>query len=210
MSPLIYLLRHTEIDRSFPRRFLGQTDLPLNDNGLCQAQQLSQTLSHIPFCLIFSSPLHRAMQTATLASGGSMDAIRPVRAFAEINLGAWEGLTVAEVQQRFPGAYEERGRDLAHFRPPGGESFVDVADRALPALLEIAHSTPGPLLIVAHAGVNRALLCCLLQRPLAEVLHIPQDYGAINILEQVGERLRVKAINQITVPATRQANDQSD
>ena len=139
-----------------------------------------------------------------------MDAIRPVRAFTEIDLGAWEGLTVAEVQQRFPGAYEERGRDLAHFRLPGGESFVDVADRALPALLEIACSIPGPLLIVSHAGVNRALLCSLLHRPLTEVLHIPQDYGAINILEQVGERLRVKAINQTTAPATRQANDQSD
>jgi len=210
MSSLIYLLRHAEIDRASPRRFLGQTDLPLNDNGICQAKQLGQALSHIPFCHIFSSPLGRALQTAALVSGGSMDAIRPVAAFGEINLGAWEGLSVAEVQHRFPGAYEQRGLNLAHFRPSGGESFADVADRALPTLLEIARSMPGPILIVAHAGVNRALLCCLLQRPLAELLQIPKDYGAINILEQIGERVQVKAINQTAATATWPTNNQSD
>lgn len=210
MSSLIYLLRHTEIDRSAPRRFLGQSDIPLNDNGIAQATRLGRQLRHLSFRHIFSSPLGRAMQTAALVSAAPMAAISPVAALREIDLGAWEGLSVAEVQQRFPGAYEERGQDLAHFRPPGGESFADVAARALPALLKIARSTSEPVLLVAHAGVNRALLCHLLHRPLAEVLHIPQDYGAINLLEQAGEIMQVKAIDQTAAAATHHANDQSD
>lgn len=197
---MIYLLRHAEIDRSSPRRFLGQSDLPLNENGIEQARRLGDALAPISFTRIFASPLRRAMQTAMLATGCSPGDIEPVAALREINLGAWEGLTVAEVQQRFPGGYEARGRNLARYRPAEGESFADLADRALPALLEIASSTDGAVLIVAHAGVNRALLCRLLHRPLAEVLHIPQDYGAINILAQAGKTLQVQAINQSLQP----------
>ncbi len=195
MSPLIYLLRHAEIDRSSPRRFLGQSDLPLNDNGIKQACDLGDALAQIPFTRIFASPLRRAMQTAMLAAGCAPGDIEPVAAFSEINLGAWEGLTVAEVQQRFPGGYEERGRNLARYRPAEGESFADVADRALPALLEIARSSPGPILIVAHAGVNRVLLCRLLQQSLDGLLQIPQEYGCANILTQENDGLRVRTIN---------------
>lgn len=193
---MIYLLRHGAIDTTSPRRFLGQSDIPLNQNGIDQARRLRAALAQIPFVRIFASPLRRAMQTAMLAAGCSLGDIEPMAALREINLGAWEGLTVAEVQQRFPGAYEERGHDLAFYRPAGGESFADLAERALPALQEIAHSTPGPILIVAHAGVNRVLLCRLLHRPLAQLLDMPQDYGCINILERVDGTLLVRAINQ--------------
>lgn len=193
---MIYLLRHGAIDTSSPRRFLGQSDPPLNQRGIDQACRLRAALAPITFVRVVASPLTRAMQTAMLATGCSPSDIEPVPALREINLGAWEGLTVAEVQQRFPGAYEERGRDLARYRPAEGESFADLADRALPALLEIGRSASGPILIVAHAGVNRVLLCHLLQRPLAQLLDIPQEYACINILARIGDTLQVRAINQ--------------
>jgi probable phosphoglycerate mutase len=197
MPPLIYLLRHGEIDTPTPRRFLGQSDLPLNDNGILQATRLGKTLSPIAFGHVYASPLLRAIQTATLVSGRPTQEIQPVEAFQEINLGAWEGLSVAEVRERFPGAYEKRGQDLAHFRPPEGESFADVAARALPMLLDIARSCTGPVLIVAHAGVNRALLSCLQRLPLGNLLDIPQDYCGINLLAKEGDNLRVQAVNHI-------------
>ena len=196
MSSVIYLLRHAEIERTSPRRFLGQSDIPLNQSGIDQARRLRAALAAIPFARIVASPLKRAMQTAMLATGCSPADIEPVPALREIDLGAWEGLTVAEVQQRFPGGYEERGRDLARYRPAKGESFADLSDRALPALLEIGRFTSGPILVVAHAGVNRVLLCHLLQRPLAQLLDIPQEYACINILHRVDDTLQVRAINQ--------------
>lgn len=197
MPPLIYLLRHGEINIPSPRRFLGQSDLPLNDTGIRHAKQLGKALSTIGFRHIYASPLSRAMQTASLVSGRSIQDIHAVDAFLEINLGAWEGLSVAEVRQRFPGAYEERGQDLAHFRPPEGESFADVAARALPVLHDIARCCTGPVLIVAHAGVNRALLSSLQQLPLGNLLQIPQDYCAVNILTKEAEGLMVQGVNQI-------------
>lgn len=199
MQSLIYLLRHGAVDTSSPRRFLGQTDLPLNDTGIAQATQVGRALQGIGFGRIFSSPLGRAMQTAALVSGFPLDTVTAIDALAEINLGAWEGLTVAEVRKRFPGGYEERGQRLSTYRPLLGESFTDVAARALPALRKIARTSPKPILIVAHAGVNRALLSCLQDWPLDDLLAIPQDYCGVNIIARDGDRLKVEAINRIQV-----------
>lgn len=197
MQSLIYLLRHGAIEPSSPRRFLGRTDLPLSDNGIRQAIQVGRALASIPFCRVFSSPLDRAMQTAAFVSGWSVDKITPVAPLCEINLGTWEGLSVAEVRQRFPGAYEERGRNLGTFRPEQGESFADVASRGLPALQAIARDFSGPILIIAHAGVNRVLLSRLQRLPLDDLLQIPQDYCGVNILVRENNGLRVAVTNQI-------------
>ncbi len=183
MQSVIYLVRHGEIDRPTPRRFLGQTDLPLNENGVRQALALREELAGIDFSQVFASPLQRAVQTAALISGRPIEWLHRVDAFKEINLGDWENLSVAEVQARFPGAYELRGRDLAHFRPQGGESFADLTDRCWPALTDLASRFSGPLLIVAHAGVNRAILARVGNHPLQRLLEIPQDYCCVTRLQ---------------------------
>ncbi len=176
---LIYLLRHGAVAQQSPRRFLGQSDVPLSPLGVAQARAMGRRLRSIRFAEVFSSPLSRAVHTARLASGLPEEVIRRVEAFREIDLGVWEGLSVAEVQARYPGAYEARGADLAHFRPPGGESFADVAARACPALLDIAGKASGPMLLVAHAGVNRVLLAAASGLPLQEIFTISQGYGEL-------------------------------
>ncbi len=196
MESLIYLIRHGEIDHSTPRTFLGWTDPPLNDNGIRQALALRKLLQDIPFTGIFSSSLQRAMQTAVLVGDISPASVKQVEQLKEINLGAWEGLTVDEVRHRYPGEYEQRGRDMEYFRPERGESFADVAVRSNPALFSLAKTFIGPLLVVAHAGVNRVLLSCLQRRPLHRLLEIPQDYCGINILSYRSEILQVEAVNQ--------------
>ena len=197
MCALIVLARHGEIDKHVPRRFLGQTDLPLNPRGIAQAARLRQHLAGVGFNRVYASPLQRAHQTATLISGRSAPAVETIEALKEINLGEWEGLTVAEVQRRFPGEYEHRGQQLEHVRPRAGESFGDLAARCYPALLELA-ATIGEcerVLVVAHAGVNRVLLARLSNRPLQEVLTIPQDYCAINLIGADSQGFQVAAIN---------------
>ncbi len=195
MQSLIYLIRHGEIDKLSPRRFLGQMDLPLNDNGIRQAKALHEKLKNISFSHVFSSPLQRAVQTATLVSGISPESLHSIENLKEINLGAWEGLSVDEVRTRFPGAYEQRGRDLEFYRPEKGESFADLAVRCYPAFLSLVKKYPGPLLVVAHAGVNRALLSLLQQQPLRKLFDIPQDYCGVNILRCSSKKITVEAIN---------------
>lgn len=195
MESLIYMIRHGEVDTPLPRSFLGRTDAPLNENGIRQALFLREMLKDIPFTNIFTSPLQRAIHTAALIGNVSPDSLKLVQQFQEINLGDWEGLTVEEVQHLFPGAYEQRGQDLEHFRPEGGESFADVAVRSYPALLSLTEFFPGPLLVITHAGVIRVLLSLLQQHPLQELLEIPQRYCGINILNYEDKLFTVKVIN---------------
>ena len=211
MDHLIFLLRHGAIDNPLPRRFLGRTDLPLNADGVRQARDLGRWLGAISFRRVCASPLSRAVETAALVSGRPAAAIERIDALVEIDLGAWEGLSLAEVQARFPGAYEERGQDLAAYRTPGGESFSEVADRACPALADLARDMPGPLLVVAHMGVNRAVLSRLLGRPLARLLDIPQAYLAVNVLCAGPQGLEVAAVNlrgeSLPIPLSMQQGD---
>ena len=211
MDHLIFLLRHGAIDNPLPRRFLGRTDLPLNADGVRQARDLGRWLGAIPFRRVCASPLARAMETAALVSNRPRAAIERIDALVEIDLGAWEGLSLAEVQTRFPGEYEQRGRDLAAYRTPGGESFSEVADRACPALADLARDTPGPLLVVAHMGVNRVVLSRLLGRPLALLLDIPQAYAAVSVLCAGPQGLEVAAVNlrgeSLPIPLSIQQGD---
>ncbi|MGI6657568.1 MAG: histidine phosphatase family protein [Desulfobulbus sp.] len=198
MAELIWLVRHGSIDRPQPHRFLGQGDPPLNPLGIRQARALHARLSGLDFAEVFCSPLRRAVTTAALISGRPESALRRETGLVEIDLGDWEGLSVAEVRERFPGAYERRGADLAHARPRNGESFADLEARAWP-VLEAAAATVRrsgkPVLMVAHAGVNRVLLARLLGRPMAEVLEIPQGYAAVNRLRVTPDRVLVEAMD---------------
>ena len=211
MDHLIFLLRHGAIDNPPPRRFLGRSDLPLNADGVRQARDLARWMGVLPFRRVCASPLSRAVETAALVSNRPVAAIERIDALVEIDLGAWEGLSLAEVQVRFPGAYEERGQDLAAYRTPGGESFSEVADRACPALADLARDRSGPLLVVAHMGVNRAVLSRLLGRPLALLLDIPQAYLAVNVLCAGRQGLEVAAVNlrgeSLPIPLSMQQGD---
>jgi broad specificity phosphatase PhoE/CTP:molybdopterin cytidylyltransferase MocA len=179
----IYLARHCSVTHPGGlKRFIGQTDLPLSAEGLQQAEILAEKLLHIPFTAIYSSDLRRSVDTARII--GKLHGIEPVEVsgFREIRLGEWEGLPVGEVRHRYPSEYEQRGRNFANFRAPGGESFLDLAARVMTALYKVLGSTNGDILIVGHAGMNRVLLCRILGKSLNELFDIPQDYGCLNLI----------------------------
>ncbi len=190
----IYLIRHGEITQFTPRRFVGQRDLPLTDRGRSQMRQVAGYLAHKGMKRLLCSPLSRCVESAAIV--GSVLGLRPEAApdLREIALGDWEGLTVQEVWERFPGEYEARGRDLSGFRPPGGESFADVQHRAW-AAFETLSDFNAPQAIVAHGGVNRVLLCRILGMPLENLFRLGQDYACVNLLQAHEGGYRVGKLN---------------
>lgn len=178
----IYLLRHGEIPGSSPRRFIGRMELALTENGRGQMRWVADRLRDAAIDRLVASPLGRCRESAAIlgAALGLSPEIEP--AFSEIALGAWEGLTVDEVRQRFPGSYEARGKNIDIFRPPAGESFTDLGDRIWPAFLRILAGAAENIAIVGHAGVNRVLLCRLLGMPLPLLFRLRQDYACVNII----------------------------
>lgn len=198
MTRQLLLLRHGATPPQTPRRFLGRSDVPLADKGRAQAARWQAALSDMALDAAWCSPLARCRETARIVLAGR--SLEPVIApgLAEIDLGAWEGLSVEEVQRRFPGQHQARGRDLAGYRTPGGESFRDVARRAMEALdAMLTAAGPGPWrgLAVAHAGVNRALLCTLLGMPLERLFSLGQSHGCLNVLCFDGTEPVLAALN---------------
>ncbi len=179
----ICLVRHGAIQPpGAGRRYLGQLDVPLSAEGLKQAEALRERLRQMPLAAIYCSDLRRSVETAAII--GEPHGLKPCQSpeFREIHLGAWKGLSFDEVRRCYPEEYEARGRDFVYFHPPGGESFLDLANRVLPALHKALASTPGNILITGHAGVNRILLCHARNRPLIDLFDIPQDYGCLNLI----------------------------
>jgi probable phosphoglycerate mutase len=192
-----YLVRHGDTRQDQIRRYIGRTNLPLNAAGRAQARALQKQMADIPFARIYSSDLRRCLETARIIGGPRGSSIRKLPALREINLGEWDGQTMSGISQRFPEEFHRRGLDLPGFRPPGGESFEDLQARVVPAFLDVITRTQGPLLVIAHAGVNRAILCHILGRPLEELLQVPQAFGCLNIIERRGSRLTVKSVNLV-------------
>lgn len=189
----IYLIRHGEIPQRTPRRFIGQRDLPLTAHGRQQIADLIPFLQTRQVTRLVCSPLLRCRDSAVIIADALELQTQVVPDLCEISLGIWEGLTVAEVQEQFPGNYEARGRDLAGCAPEGGESFQDLLSRVWPAFGMIC-SGNGDVAVVAHAGVNRTLLCHILGMALSDVFRLGQDYGCINTIGYDG-MYRVERVN---------------
>ena len=193
----IYLLRHGEIVGSEKKSYIGQTDISLSSKGLRQAAWWKEELSHVKFERVYSSDLMRAFDTARIVSGMPDVKIQATSQLREINLGDWEGELMADIKSRFPDAWKERGRHMKSFRTPHGESFQDLHERVVPVFLKIASAARGNILVVAHAGVNRIILCHLLKKPIQELFSIPQDTAALNLIENVQGKILVKSMNTL-------------
>ena len=181
----VVLTRHGLTDRSDPEQHLGQhIDISLNDAGRRQAQALAGRLTAVPFDRVISSPLFRAQETAEiLARGGPIETDPRLK---EMDYGAWEGLTYAQIDATQAVARREWELAPDRLSCPGGESGNEVAERVrafLGDLLEdhkrwharakfrAATTAPGgtpdvqparQVLVVAHSSTNRVLLCVAL------------------------------------------------
>ena len=140
---------------------------------------------------VWSSPMLRCRQTAEAMAGALPCETLP--GLEELDCGEWDGLSFDFIRKRFPEHYARRGIDPL-LPPPGGETAMHAAARGLAALETLAASTQGNLAVVAHAGINRAVLCTLMQKPLSEMRTLPQPYLCMNVLRYDGGRFAVEAV----------------
>ncbi|NLH81389.1 MAG: histidine phosphatase family protein [Phyllobacteriaceae bacterium] len=189
---VLWLIRHGRTVGDADRRYVGRTDLPMSRDGEAEIAAVRRILAGRPLDRILCSDLVRSRRTAEILAAGGAVPIEVETGLREIDMGAWEGHERAELARVDPDAWRARGADLEGFRPPDGESFGDVAERAMEVLrrLEIAPS-PEHVLIAGHAGVNRVLLARLLGLPLAEIFRFAQPYGAVSRLEFSGSTPRL-------------------
>lgn len=192
---VIYLMRHGDSRPDEAPRFVGRTDYPLNATGRAQAEWWQRGLASVPFERVYCSDRRRSRETARMVCGDRRIPFTELSELAEIDLGDWDGMPIAEARTRFPQEYAERGADIADYRIAGGESFTDVAERAVPAFETLSRQSVGPVLAVGHSGVNRVLLSHMLGMPLANLLRLEQAYCCLNVVERIGESWVVRQMN---------------
>lgn len=192
----VYLLRHcTPVCPPGGKRYIGQSDPPLAREGIRQAEKWRAFFRRIALTAVYCSDLRRARQTARILFNDHLLSITGLPDLREVNMGDWEGRRFDSIRRDDPQGYAMRGNDPAEHCPPGGESFRDLHDRVVPAFTHIVKSTTGNVAVVGHAGVNRVLLCHLLNVPLARLFSMGQDPGGLNIILVRPDWCRVAAIN---------------
>lgn len=182
MDRKIFLVRHGQIDLGSEKRYIGITDLPLNNVGIRQAARLKKYFAAIEIEKVFTSPLKRCLQTSEILLEGKNAVMKVIDELKEINMGDWESQTINDIKDHFGPMYEQRGANIDTFIPPGGESFKQLQNRVMPVFDYIAANTAGNTIIISHAGVNRVILSKLLNFPLQNIFKIKQPYGCINLL----------------------------
>jgi broad specificity phosphatase PhoE len=159
----LYLVRHGATRPTAESRFSGAEGVSLSEEGRVQVRRLAARLAHCSLGAVYTSPLARAVETATLlAEPHRLDLVRR-DGLREISHGHWEGLTRSEVEERFAGEYASWEEDPFTFAPEGGESGVSVLARALPVVREIVVAHEGEhVLVVSHKATLRLVLSSLL------------------------------------------------
>ncbi len=150
----IALVRHGETDWNKNNMIQGQSDIPLNQTGLLQAEKTADWLAkNGPWDCLYSSGLSRARKTAEIISDGLNMRLIIRELLVERRFGALEGLTVAEREQRFPNRLQEEAS------VPGLEIRRDFRERVVKEFEAIIMETTGSnIIIVSHGGWINQLL----------------------------------------------------
>ncbi len=158
-APGILFIRHAESVWNAAGRWQGQGNPPLSDAGRVQAERLAERLAGEEVEALVASDLDRARETAEIlgAALGLVPRIEP--GLRERDVGAWSGLSHAEIARRWPEDLARLRAGDEEVRPGRGESRRELRRRVVAALQSWTASAPSPregrLAVVSHLGVLR-------------------------------------------------------
>ena len=147
---MIYLIRHGQTDWNVERRIQGQTDIPLNENGKKQVEEISEKIAKLKIDKIFSSDLSRARETAEIINRKIGAKIVYDKRLREVNYGEYEGIKVDKFTDKEWEIFNEFPEKI------NGESRKQVYDRVKNFIKEINEDEN--TLIVTHGGSLRMML----------------------------------------------------
>jgi broad specificity phosphatase PhoE len=177
------LLRHGQTSMSAQKRYAGRSDVPLTDAGVQQAAAAAKRLASAGLGVIVTSPLLRTVQTAQEVAAVTGAAVVTDDGFRETDFGAWEGLTFAEVRERWPGELTAWLAD-PEVAPPAGESLTEVSGRVTAALHRVLAARAGQtVLIVSHVTPIKTLVAAALLAPPAALYRMHLDVAALSEID---------------------------
>lgn len=167
----VILIRHGDTGIQHRGRYIGSTDIPLSPDGWLQASQLAAPLRREAAGKYISSPSRRARETARAALDWCTIATEFDPDLREVDFGAWEGKTFAEITASHPQDVAKWAAYHADFAFPKGEGIAAFAKRVQEAGRRLAADPAETVAVFTHAGVIRALICHYLALECSKYLH---------------------------------------
>ncbi len=195
----ILLVRLGETAHNAGRIALGRQDVPLNDKGLAGAKAIARAHGNEAHDVsaIYSSPLQRAIQTATplAESLGLVVQIEPD--LIEMDIGELEELSFPDVRERYPWFIDGwLSDDCGDARMPGGETLAEVQQRSWRTIETIRdRHEDETVAVVTHNFVILTALCMVLHLPLGNFRRIRHDTAAVAVLDLTAERSMALRLN---------------
>ena len=178
----LYFARHGQTKANVEKRFSGDKDTPLTDQGRTQARAvgliLKRELGNAAGIHFVCSPLARAVTTmkiARQAMGLAEDGFTTDERLKEINLGTWDQLTDGDVRAQDRAFYDRRMADKWHVRVPQGENYADVAARARAWIGGLKADT----FAVSHGAFTRILRGLLLGLDAQAMSDLDEPQGVV-------------------------------
>jgi alpha-ribazole phosphatase len=201
MATTLYLIRHGATVGNEEKRYKGSIDVPLSDEGVKQIKRTTEfvrsSLGKSSLSTVYTSPLSRALKSAEILAEpfGLTPVIMPD--LRERHFGKWEGMTFNEIREQYPDEFAAWAKNPLKHCPRGGESTLAVRDRVIGTLelILMHHGGDNKVAITAHGGVNRVILCHVMNIPLEHIFKIEQDNAAVNIITFYDNYPVVKLLN---------------
>lgn len=160
----ILLARHATTGKEFQARFIGASDVPLAESGPDEMARLALVVAPFQPEVTFCSPLLRARQSVELLVGhleiGPLQLDQDLR---EIDFGRWEKKNFAEIVAGDSELVKRWSAWAEDFAFPGGEAVAGFLARTGDVAARLAARPEERIMVVAHGGVVRALICHLLK-----------------------------------------------
>jgi len=193
---VFFLVRHGETDWNRERRIMGRLPVSLNETGREQLRALAPYLEGVGIASIWTSPLPRARVSAEIlaeALGGHIE-VREDAGLTEVDFGAWEGRTFAEVLADPAFAAFQREPLATTF--PGGENLLAVRARVFAAMQRVAACSDGErTAVVSHGDPLRLVIAGCLGLDGPEFRRLRIDNAAVSAVELTGDWAEVKFLN---------------
>ncbi len=195
----LLLVRHGNTKLDNAHRFWGKTDVELSVDGIRQAEKMRDRLAKEQLNAVYASTLSRARLTAEIIASTCRIDVITCAELDEINFGRVEGLTFEEISRQHPELSETL--DNWKIRPsfPGGESLDELNLRVQKFLKRLNNDKPEEtVLIVAHAGTLRVMICNLLAIELEHWRQMRLDLGSLSILETYPRGAILNLLNDVS------------
>jgi len=192
-------IRHGETEWNTKGREMGQLDSPLTAQGGRQAHAVARRLSRLSFDALYSSDLGRAVTTAEIIGARCGKQVRIDEGLRERHMGIFQGLTVAEMRERFPMERQDYERVGFEYVIPGGESARQRLERSVRVLTTIAERHQQEVVVaVTHGGFLMGFFEAVLGIPPGNGWRFKRYNGSFSVFEYSSGRWCLEVWNDIS------------